>query len=342
MVTEVTPLRSLAEGRASTRALLTSARERRVALGLPSGETTAYRLFHGAADGLEGLTVDVYGEWLVASLYTEQRGAREEGWLDALHELGFRGVYLKHRPKQANELREEERRLRAPEHAVRGEDAPSAFEIYETCTPFEVRLGDGLSTGIFLDQRDNRAHLMQLARGKRVLNLFAYTCAFGLAAARGGALATTNIDVAVSVLERGKANYRRAGVSLDTDGQHRFLARDVLETLPKLQKRGETFEIVVLDPPSYASVKGKGRFNVEQDYTELVRLALSVLSPGGTLLACTNHHRLAEKDLELCIRTAARALGRSLNSLKFVAPPADFPSLPGHPGHLKSAFVSCG
>ncbi|MFT3921044.1 MAG: class I SAM-dependent methyltransferase [Myxococcales bacterium] len=320
------------------RALFESARARRLALGLPSAETNAYRLFHGAAEGLEGLTVDVYGEFLVASLYTEQRGAREEEWLDALHELGFRGVYLKHRPKQANELRDDERRVRAPEQAVRGEDAPVSFEIRESSLPFQVRLGDGLSTGIFLDQRDNRAHLGQIARGKRVLNLFAYTCGFGLAAALGGAAETTNIDVAVPVLERGKLNYQAAG--LDLEG-HRFLARDVLDSLPRLARRGERFEIVALDPPSYASVKGKGRFNVEQDYTELARLALSVLSPGGTLLACTNHARLTEKDLEVCLRSAARALGRSLNAVRFVAPPADFPAPPGRPGHLKSAFVSC-
>jgi 23S rRNA (cytosine1962-C5)-methyltransferase len=320
------------------RALLEGARERRATWGLPSPETTAYRLFHGAADGLEALTVDVYGEWLVASLYTEQRGPREESWLDALAGLGFRGVYLKHRPKQANELRAEERLARAPEGAVRGEDAPAAFEILEGTIPYEVRLGDGLSTGIFLDQRDNRARITRLAHGKRVLNLFAYTCAFGVAAARGGALATTNIDVAVPVLERGKENYLRAGLTLEG---HRFFARDALETLPKLARRGEAFEIVALDPPSYASVKGKGRFNVEQDYSELVRLALSVLSPGGTLLACTNHHRLGEKDLETGIRAAASALGRGLNSLEFVAPPADFPCLAGRPGHLKSALVSC-
>jgi 23S rRNA (cytosine1962-C5)-methyltransferase len=320
------------------RALFTRARERRVALGLPSRETTAYRLFHGAADGLEGLTVDVYGEWLVASLYTPERGAREERWLDALAELGFRGVYLKHRPKQANELREHERRARAPERAVRGGDAPEEFEILESGVPYQVRPGDGLSTGIFLDQRDNRARLARLAQGKRVLNLFSYTCAFGLAAARGGALATVNIDVAIPVLERGKLNYHRAGVDL---AGHRFLARDVLESLPKLARRGERFEIVALDPPSYASVKGRRRFNVEQDYAHLTELALSVLAPDGTLLACTNHQGLGENDLDLCIRRAAQAAGRRLNALEFVAPPADFPVLPGRPGHLKSAFVSC-
>lgn len=318
-------------------ALFERARTLRLNAGLPNADTTAYRLFHGAADGLEGLTVDAYGDFLVASLYTEQRGAEQEAWLDALHQLGFRGIYLKHRPRQANEVAQGERRERAPERAVRGQDAPASFEIYEHGVPFEVRLADGFSTGIFLDQRDNRARLKELAKGKRVLNLFAYTCAFGVVAARAGASATTNIDVAVPVLERGKANYVRAGLALEG---HRFFARDVLNTLPKLARKGERFDIVVLDPPSYASVKGKGRFNVEQDYAALVAAALSVLAPAGTLLACTNHQRFRDSDLEQAIRGAAAGLGLRLRSLEGVAPPLDYPSVSGRPAHLKSAWCT--
>jgi 23S rRNA (cytosine1962-C5)-methyltransferase len=316
--------------------LLQRAREKRELLGLPSSETSAYRLVHGAGDGLEGLTVDVYDQWLVASLYTEERGAREEGWLDALHALGYRGVYLKHRPRQANELDEQERRSRAPSEAVRGDDAPSALEVRESGMPFEVRLGDGLSTGLFLDQRHNRAQLRALSAEKRVLNLFAYTCAFGIAAALGGALATTNIDVAKHALERGRAGYARAGVAPEA---HQFLARDVLETLPKLARRGERFDIVVLDPPSYASTK-HGRFNVERDYEDLVSLALGVLATPGTLLACTNHQRLETSDLERAIRRASARLGRPLQQLAWAPPPADHPVASGRPAHLKSAW--CG
>jgi 23S rRNA (cytosine1962-C5)-methyltransferase len=314
--------------------LLLRARARRTALGLPSADTDCYRLLHGAGDGLEGLTVDVYGAWAVASLYTDERGPREEAWLDAAHALGLRGVYLKHRPRQANVLSETELRARAPERAVRGEDAPEAFHVRESGMVFEVRLGDGLSTGLFLDQRDNRCKLRELARDKRVLNLFAYTCAFGVAAALGGARSTTNIDVARQVLERGKHNYALNGLSLDA---HQFYARDVLETLPKLARRGERFDIVVLDPPSYASTKS-GRFNVERDYRRLVALALGVLAPGGVLLACTNHQRLREQDLAQAIRRAGAETGRTPELLEFVPPPADHPAPAGRPPHLKSAW----
>jgi 23S rRNA (cytosine1962-C5)-methyltransferase len=324
------------------RELLNAALERRRALGLPAQDTTCYRLVHGEGDGLAGYTVDVYGEWLVASVYaddartpTAESEEREASFLDALAGLGFRGVYLKNRPRQANELAAEERTLRCPPAAVRGESAPEALVVYESGMPFEVRLGDGLSTGLFLDQRSNRKHLRELAREKRVLNLFAYTCAFGVAAALGGARSTTNLDVAKPVLERGKHNYALAGIALEG---HTFLARDALEALPRMARREERFDIVVLDPPSYASNKGR-RFSVERDYAELAAHALGVLAPDGVLLACTNHQRLASADLVHAVRKGAAKAGRAVRDLSEWAPPPDHPPAGGRSPHLKSAWV---
>jgi 23S rRNA (cytosine1962-C5)-methyltransferase len=310
--------------------------EARQALGFPSPDTSCYRLIHGAADELEGLTVDVYDRWLVASLYTEERGAREERWLDALAELGFAGVYVKHRPRQANELDPHERLVRCPAHAVRGDSAPELLVVKESGILFEVRLGDGLSTGLFLDQRDNRARLRALAAGKSVLNLFSYTCAFGVAAAVGGARATTNMDVAKAVLERGRRNYALAGVDL---ASHAFLARDVLEALPRLARRPERFDVVVLDPPSYASTRGR-RFSVERDYAELAALASALVAEGGALLACTNHHRLDAGDLERALQLGAQRANRRVRAGEAVGPPRDFPDQPGRPSHLKSAWLT--
>lgn len=314
---------------------LARAVDKRRALGLPSADTTAYRLVHGAGDDLEGLTVDVYERFLVASLYTESFGPREQGWIDALAALDFDGVYLKQRPRQANQLREDDRRARAPEHAIAGRDAPPVFTVREGGMPFEVRLGDGLSTGLFLDQRDNRARVRREARAKDVLNLFAYTCAFGLAAALGGARRTVNIDVAKPALERGRQNYRNASLDL-TD--HAFFARDALDALPRMARKGECFDLVVLDPPSYASTRG-GRFRVERDYPEIVTNVLGVLRDGGTLLACTNHHQLTSRDLARSLESGALRAGRRLRELEMVDPPADHPQAPGRTPHLKSAWI---
>jgi 23S rRNA (cytosine1962-C5)-methyltransferase len=316
-------------------ALLGAALEKRRACGLPSAETSAYRLVHGAADGLEGLTVDIFERFAVASVYTEEQGTRERGWLEALARLALRGVYLKRRPRQANRLAEAERRARAPEHAVHGEDAPEPLVVRERGVPFEVRLGDGLSPGLFLDQRDNRARFAAEAPGKRVLNLFAFTCAFGAVAARAGARETTNVDLSKAILERGKRNYALLG---DLPGQHRFLARDVLEALPRMERRGERFDLIALDPPSYAS-SARGRFSVERDYAQLVAGALSVLSPGGVLLACTNHAGITGHELRSRIEEGARSVGRRTRQVEFSPPPPDFPLDPAKPPHLKSAWV---
>ncbi len=314
--------------------LVRDALARRAECGLPSRETDAYRLIHGASDGLAGLTVDVYGEFVVVSVLSEQPQAALADLPEALMSLGFAGVYLKLRPRQANLLSDEERRTRTPERAVRGADAPAELVVRESGMPFTVRLGDGLSTGLFLDQRDNRRRVAELARSQRVLNLFAYTCAFGCAAAVGGAVSTTNVDVSKAALERGRHNYQRAG--LDAQG-HLFLARDVREVLPKQARRGERYGVVVLDPPSYASTK-RGRFSVERDLAALVTQCLPLVADGGRLLACTNQHSLSLNAFERLLRAGALGAARAVE-IECLAPPVDFPVAPGGDPHLKSAWV---
>jgi 23S rRNA (cytosine1962-C5)-methyltransferase len=315
-------------------ALLQAQRKRQV-LGLPNAETTAFRLVHGAADGVPDLTVDIYGDFAVVSVYAEGVGPRERDAFQGLLRLGYHGVYLKHRPQKASGLSEAERQKRAPNEPVAGEPAPAVLTVCESDAPFLVRLGDGFSTGLFLDQRENRARVLRSAAGLSVLNLFAYTCAFGLMAARGGARATTNIDVAKPALSRGRESYEHAGVAGDS---HRFLLRDVLDTLPRMARAGELFELVVLDPPSFASTKN-GRFSVERDYAALLAQALSVTAPGGALLACTNHHGLTEQTFVACLRQGLARADRAAQRLELVPPPADHPVLPTGVAHLKSAWI---
>lgn len=314
---------------------LEAALARRRALGLPNQQTNAYRLVHGEGDGLSGLTVDVYDRHLVVSLYTEELGEREQAWLHDLAALGFEGGYVKLRPKQASRLRESERKERAPERAAFGSDAPGELVVRENGVPYLVRLGDGLSTGLFLDQRDNRARFATMSAGKRVLNLFAYTCAFGLCAARAGALSTVNVDVAKAALERGRQNYALSGIEGDA---HAFWARDVLEVLPRLARREERFDLIALDPPSFASTRGKS-FSVERDYARLVALTLPLIAPGGSLLACTNHARLSEQAVRHTVEEAARSVGLRTTRVDLVPPPLDHPPAEGRPAHLKSAWI---
>lgn len=316
---------------------LEQARTRREALGLPSTSTNAYRLVHGEADGLPGFTVDVYGRFAVASSYLSDALAeeREEHFLDALAALGFAGVYLKRRPKQANVLGDEERHARAPERAMRGRDAPPELTVLESGMPFLVRLGEGLSTGLFLDQRENRAEVRDRAHGLRVLNLFAYTCGFGVAAAIGGAQETINIDLAKNALERGKRNYQASGLDL---ADHRFYARDALQELPKLSRRSERFDLVIVDPPSYARSK-HSRFTVERSFEALLADALKLLTPSGALFASTNHAGLSMAGFERMLRGACRQAGASGQISSRPLPP-DYPLGTSEDPYLKCAWVA--
>jgi 23S rRNA (cytosine1962-C5)-methyltransferase len=238
------------------------ARERRWALGRAEHgprATTAFRLVNEEGDALPRLAVDVYGEWLVAQFYGDDGpwadASRRERVLDRLFALGFEGVYCKVRPKQANVLVDTRRDDLAPAHPLRGVAAPAELAILEEGMPLLARLGDGLSTGLFLDQRSNRRRVRELASGgKSLANLFAYTCAFTVAAALGGAARTVSVDASASALERGRANLAHAGV-LDA-GDHSFVAVDAFSWLARAAKRDVSQVKDLPAPPDYPVAPG--------------------------------------------------------------------------------------
>ncbi len=304
--------------------------------------TTAFRLVHEAGDALPGLAVDVYGSHLVAQLYEDESGTwddrpRRERVLDRLASLGFDGVYLKVRPRQANTLVDTRREELAPREAVRGTSATDELVVLEEGVPYGVRLGDGLSTGLFLDQRTNRRRVREAAEGKRVLNLFAYTCAFSVAAAVGGARSTTSVDAAGVALDRGRANLGRVGAT--DDKAHALVASDAFEWLAGAARRKDRWDLVLLDPPSYSTTK-TGRFVGRTDYGDLAAMAMAVLAPGGALLACSNHRQVSASRFRKFLHDAARQAGRTLLHARDVATPRDFPPPPGAESHLKSVWVT--
>jgi 23S rRNA (cytosine1962-C5)-methyltransferase len=325
---------------------LARALERRWGLGR-SETTTAFRVVNEEGDGLPRLAVDVYGGWLVAQLYDDTSnldggwwgGARRARVLDALHALGFDGVYLKVRPRQANVLVDTRREDIAPALPVRGQRAPEELTVLEEGVPLRVRLGDGLSTGLFLDQRANRARVRALAGGKSVANLFAYTCAFTVVAAFGGALRSVSVDASVAALERGRANLVHAGVL--GSGEHTFVAEDAFAWLARAAKRGDSFDLVILDPPSYSTTKRR-RFVAGSDYTDLAASALRIVAPHGALLACTNHRGISRQRFRRILFDACRAAGREAVQVKDLSEPPDYPAPPGGEGHMKSALVRVG
>lgn len=300
-------------------------------------DTTAFRIVHTGEVSLPGLAIDRYHEHAVAHFSSPEATARASEIAALLVDLGFRGVYAKFRPRQASTLVDTRRDEVAPRLPLAGDEAPEPTSIVELGDPFVVRLGDGLSTGIFLDQRENRALVRSLSSGRRVLNLFAYACAFTVSAARGGASRVVSVDISKTSLAWGEDNLRLSGL-LDP-ARFRFVADEALTYLRRCLARGDRFDLILLDPPSFATTK-TARFSAEHDYRTLATAAFSVLAPGGSLLACTNHRGITQPQFRGFLMEAAEAARAPRPRLRFLPPPTDFPEPSGTEPYLKAALLS--
>ncbi len=185
---------------------------------------------------------------------------------------------------------------------------------------YGIDFESGYSVGLFPDQRENRSYLRN-AKPRTLLNCFAYTCAFSVAAANVGAK-TVNVDLSKKSLARGKENF--ALNSILTDG-HRFIADDVMEVLPRLARKGEKFDSIILDPPTFSrSHKGKA-FQVEQDFEKLLLLAIEIAERDAHILLSTNCTSLNEHALEVMAKFCIKSLRRAGN-LHRQPCPTDFPA----------------
>jgi 23S rRNA (cytosine1962-C5)-methyltransferase len=196
---------------------------------------------------------------------------------------------------------------------------PLQTTVLEAGVRYGIDFSAGYSTGLFLDQRPNRAWVRRHAAG-RFLNTFSYTCSFSVCAALAGA-ETLSIDLSRKSLSRGEANFALNGLD---PKQHQFFAADVRESFPRLVRRGERFDTIILDPPTFSTSSSKGRFRVEDDMGELVEAALDVAAPRARLLLSTNCTRLDSRALERIGRMALKAR-RLSGSFALCAAPEDFP-----------------
>jgi 23S rRNA (cytosine1962-C5)-methyltransferase len=324
------------------RALLRLAVARRAPLAADP-QTDIYRLINGAADGLPGLTVDRYGGALVAAIYDEDSGMPPRPMPSALAEVlaeatGAVAIYAKYRPREAGRIADDQLATLAPVQPIYGPDQ-AEFTAQEEGLFYVIRPGEGLSTGLFPDMREGRARVRAWAAGRRVLNTFAYTCGFGVSAAAGGAQRVLNLDLSKSVLEWGQANYRANGFEPDP---HNFVFGDVFDWLARLAKRGDHFDLVILDPPGFSRTKSRV-FSAARDYGELAGLAARVTAPGGSILACCNVAELPWKCFRERLLAGVAAAGRA-PKVKGVyhEPPIDFPTAMRGEPYLKMALVEVG
>lgn len=180
---------------------------------------------------------------------------------------------------------------------------PLQTRVLENGLLFELDFTAGYSAGLFLDQRTNRHYLEQTVRPKRLLNLFAYTCAFSVAAARAGA-ETCSVDLSRKSLDRGKTNLTLNGFSTEP---HRFYADDVMDVLPRLERRNEQFDCVILDPPTFSRGNKGRRFQVEEHLGDVLAAVLPLCDRNASILLSTNCTAINQRTLEAIAANTVRA-----------------------------------
>ena len=246
--------------------------------------TTAFRLFNGEGDGVGGITIDYYADYLVISWYNETIHYFKKMIVDSLLQVfpNAKGVVEKIRFK--SEL--EESRWLA------GEKPQEPLIVLENGVSYAVYLDEGYMTGIFLDQKEVRGRLTEgLAAGQKVLNMFSYTGAFSVAAAYGGALETTSVDLAQRSLPKTQEQFEVNGLPLE---QQKIIVMDTFDYFRYAARKNLSYNLIVLDPPSFARNKKK-TFSVAKDYGRLIEDSVDILTEEGMIIASTNAANLPLK-----------------------------------------------
>ena len=307
---------------------------------LAAEQTDAYRLFHGTVEGKPGLTVDRYGSLILVQSF---HGALAPAQLDALQAFyasAFPGLDLVYNDRSPSNSR-----IANPLPADQLPAAESRREFTEMGVRYWVQARHGgQDPWLFLDLRAARRRVMAEAPGKSLLNVFAYTCGVGIAAAKAGARHVVNVDFAESSLAVGKDNAKlnelpirvrfiksdafAALRQLSGIGQPKLVRGKRMPPFPELEKH--SFDLVFLDPPRYAK-SAFGVVDLVHDYAALFKPALLATEEGGTLICCNNVARVSREDWLEQLERSARKAGRPVREAEWITPEADFPSRDDNP-----------
>ena len=254
---------------------LAAALAARAALPASRRDTDALRLVNAESDGLPGLVVDRYGDYLVCQFTAAGVDRWKAEIVAALQKLHpCKGIY----ERSDLDVREREG-LQSVTGVLAGEEPPACVEIHENGCKFGVDVKKGHKTGFYLDQRDNRATVAGFAAGRDVLNAFSYTGGFGIAAQRAGAASVMHVDLSGASLELARANVERNGLDAT---KAEFAEGNVFEVLRKFRDARRSFDLVVLDPPKFVDSKGH-LMAASRGYKDINLLGLKLLRPGGIL-----------------------------------------------------------
>lgn len=300
-----------------------------------SAETNAFRVFNGEGDGIGGLTIDYYDGYYVFTFYSQGIYSFKETLLRVFAQVaGYVGLYQKKRFDAAGKYIVED-------DFLGGRPAPEPLVVLENGIRYATYLNDGAMTGIFLDQRQVRRAIRDTyAKGRTVLNTFSYTGAFSVAAALGGALTTTSVDLANRSLPKTREQFTLNGV--DPDSQE-ILVEDVFGFFKYAHRKGLRYGLVILDPPSYATSKDV-TFAAERDYVGLLQEAIAITEAGGLIVASTNCSSFDRTKFNGFIRQAFEAVGIAFEILQEAGLPEDYKTLKTYPegNYLKVAVIRRG
>jgi 23S rRNA (cytosine1962-C5)-methyltransferase len=289
---------------------------------LDFGDTTVARLVNAEGDGLPGLTVDRYGDFLMVQYYTLAWERYLSTLAEALQDVhNPLGVYCKYRPQETRKLTAG-KNVRPPQNRLlAGKAAPVDLTVRENGLLYRIDLIKDLHTGLFHDQRQNRLEFRRLAAGCRVLNLFSYTGAFSVAAAAGGAEQVTSIDAAGRYLDWACENFRLNGIMPEG---HEFVTGDCFVELDRLAKSRRFFDLVFIDPPSFSTTR-KSRFTTTGGTAELIQKVLRLMPPKALLVTSSNLQRMSLEAYVKELRKGSLAAGRKLQIVSVSGQADDFP-----------------
>ncbi|GIO23322.1 class I SAM-dependent rRNA methyltransferase [Oceanobacillus sp. J11TS1] len=278
-------------------------------------ETTAFRVFNGEGDGIGGLIIDYFDGYYVIQWYSEGIYAFKDWIIQVFDELAdYQGIYEKKRFDTKGQYVEDD-------DFVKGTRGEFPLIVKENGMNYAVYLNDGAMVGIFLDQRDVRKALRdKYAKGKHVLNTFSYTGAFSVAAALGGAAKTTSVDLAKRSKSKTIEQFSVNGIDFE---QQDIIVMDVFDYFKYAKRKNLQFDVVVLDPPSFARSK-KRTFRTAKDYPELIENSIDLLEKNGVIIASTNTASFGMKKFKDMIHRGFQAKKKKYTILEEFSLPGDF------------------
>ncbi|PEA56773.1 RlmI/RlmK family 23S rRNA methyltransferase [Bacillus pseudomycoides] len=295
-------------------------------------DTTAFRVFNGEGDGIGGLIIDYYDGYYVISWYSEGIYRFSKEIIESLQNVTtFKAIYQKKRFDTKGQYIEED-------DFVTGERGEFPIIVKENGVNFAVYLNDGAMVGVFLDQRNVRKQIRdKYANGKTVLNMFSYTGAFSVFAGLGGAIKTTSVDLANRSLSKTIEQFSVNGVDYEAQD---IIVEDVFHYFKYAVKKALKFDMVILDPPSFARSK-KYTFSAAKDYKNLLKEAIAITENNGIIVASTNCSTFGMKKFKGFIDTAFKEMNGKYKVLEEHSLPEDFRTISQFPegDYLKVVFI---